>query len=83
MDLFLTFGSLTFIPTSGICLRTTSKCIYHKMTIIQTVRRFRLNVICILAVKSQDPKYAQAIDEMMARIKSGTALRPTQKRRVG
>ena len=35
-------------------------------------------------VRSQDPKYADAIAEMMDRIKSGTALRSgNQKRRVG
>lgn len=33
-------------------------------------------------VRSQDPNYAKAVEEMMQRIKSGTALRPTPKRRV-
>ena len=44
------------------------------------------NTHCLLscfAVRSQDPKYADAIAEMMDRIKSGTALRSgNQKRRV-
>ena len=45
------------------------------------------NTHCVLfcfTVRSQDPKYADAIAEMMDRIKSGTALRSgNQKRRVG